>query len=299
MEFILNNELATILPSEIGFNFEALKGELTENLKKYNELVVTEDSIKDAKSEKTSLNKLRTAIEDKRKEVKNSCLKPYELFEVKVKEIVGMIDKPILAIDKQVKVFENIVIEKKKTDINTYYAENIGELAELLPLSKFYDSRWENVGFKIKDAYKVILDTILKVKTELDTIDSLGSEYESQIKDKYLSNYNLTIALAEKSRLEIQAQKLKEYEEIQAQRKLVVPVVTKENQFDGWVEEKKPESVTQLETAAEVETMAQVNAILNNDWQPNTVKLKLWTSSEELKSVYEFFDACNIAYELI
>lgn len=314
MEFILNTDLNKSLSMEIDFNFEALKGDLSENLKKYNELVVTEDSIKDAKDDKAQLNKLRTAIEDKRKEVKKACLTPYEKFEVKIKQIVGMIDEPIQAIDKQVKVFAQIEVEKKKELIDTFYSENIGELSELLPLTKFYDSRWENVSMKIKEVQKVILDTITKVRSELEVISSLGSEYEPQIKDKYLQGLNLTVALAEKSRLEEQARKLKEYEEIQAQRKAEQERIDNERKAEQAkvVQAEpviQPQSVTQLETVAEVETMAQVEAILKveeplfegtlvNTEEPITsMDIRIWATADEIKSVEEFLIACNISFE--
>ena len=76
MKFILKTDLSS-LPQIIDFNFEDMKSELSIKLKQYNALVVTEDSIKSAKDDKAQLNKLRTAIENKRKEIKNQCLAPY------------------------------------------------------------------------------------------------------------------------------------------------------------------------------------------------------------------------------
>ena len=40
-------------------------------------------------------DKLREALETKRKEVKKECMAPYTDFEGKVKELVGLIDKPL------------------------------------------------------------------------------------------------------------------------------------------------------------------------------------------------------------
>ena len=58
MEFVVKTDLENQLPSVIDFNFEEIKAELTEKLSQYNNLIVTEDSIKSAKSDKESLNKL-------------------------------------------------------------------------------------------------------------------------------------------------------------------------------------------------------------------------------------------------
>ena len=105
MEFVMGNSLET-LPKTIDFNFEELKGQLAESLALYTGLVVTEDGIKGAKEDRAKLNKLREALENKRKEVKRECMAPYTDFEAKVKELVGLIDQPIAAIDAQLKEYE-------------------------------------------------------------------------------------------------------------------------------------------------------------------------------------------------
>lgn len=105
MEFVMGNSLET-LPKTIDFNFEELKGQLAESLALYTGLVVTEDGIKGAKEDRAKLNKLREALENKRKEVKRECMTPYTDFEAKVKELVGLIDQPIAAIDAQLKEYE-------------------------------------------------------------------------------------------------------------------------------------------------------------------------------------------------
>ncbi len=212
MEFILKTDLEKSLPQVIDFNFEELKKELSVNLKKYKDLIVTEESIKPAKTDKASLNKLRTAIEDKRKEIKKACLAPYDVFEIKVKEIVGMIDEPIQAIDSQLKTFENQAIEEKKKVITEFYNSNIKDLFALIPLEKIYNPRWENATFPMKDIETEILEFIETFKKDFAVIESLKSEFEEQIKDKYLQTYNLSTALAEKSRLDEQKAKLEEYQ---------------------------------------------------------------------------------------
>ncbi len=215
MEFILKTDLEKSLPQVIDFNFEELKKELSVNLKKYKDLVVTEESIKPAKTDKASLNKLRTAIEDKRKEIKKACLAPYDSFEIKIKEIVGMIDEPIQTIDSQLKVFENLKIEEKKAEINNFYTQNIKDLFALLPLDSIYNPRWENATFDIKEVEKEILTAIETFKKDFAVIESLKSEFEQQIKDNYLQTHNLSTALAEKSRLDEQKAKLEEYQKQQ------------------------------------------------------------------------------------
>ena len=122
MDFLVKTDLQSF-PKSIDFNFTEIKSELEEKLVKYKNLVVTEDGIKAAKADKAKLNKLATAIEDKRKEVKAICLAPYNDFEVKCKELVSLIKAPAVAIDTQVREFENIEKEKKYNELKAYFDE--------------------------------------------------------------------------------------------------------------------------------------------------------------------------------
>ena len=89
----------SVIPQKIDFNSEELKSELAPKLKFYKNLVVTEDSIKDAKSDRAKLNKLKSAFEDKRKEMKKICLAPYEELEKECKENTSMIDEASVSIN--------------------------------------------------------------------------------------------------------------------------------------------------------------------------------------------------------
>ena len=104
------------LPQSIA-NLEELKAELQPKLEKYNNLVVTADSIKEAKADKAILNKLRSTIDDQRKAIKKQYLEPYNVLETQCKEVIALIDAPIQAIDKQIKVFDEI--EEKFGNLET------------------------------------------------------------------------------------------------------------------------------------------------------------------------------------
>ena len=149
MEFVMGNSLET-LPKTIDFNFEELKGQLAESLALYTGLVVTEDGIKGAKEDRAKLNKLREALENKRKEVKRECMAPYTDFEAKVKELVGLIDQPIAAIDVQLKEYEEKRRADKRAAILEIYEETVGELRALLPFEKLWQDTWYNTSVTMK-----------------------------------------------------------------------------------------------------------------------------------------------------
>lgn len=218
MELVIITPKETDFIQEIKFNNEEIKQELAVRLEKYNGLVYTNDSIKDAKTDRANLNKFKEAIETKRKEMKKQCLAPYEKFEAQIKEITAMIDKPILAIDTQVKNFEQIKKDEKLQGIKQFYTDKVADLATLVPFDKIYNEKWLNATYKEADIQKEITDLFAKVESELQIIAELGTEYEAQIKDVYLKSYDLTQALQEKKRLEEQAAKLAEYKRLQEEK---------------------------------------------------------------------------------
>ena len=188
----------------IEFNFDELKTELSTRLEKYNNLTYTEETIKQAKDDRAGLNKFKEAIETRRKEIKNLCLKPYNDFEAKVKELTGLIDQPILAIDSQIKNFDNQRIEAKRVDITDFFNSAIGDLKEILPLEKIFNPKWLNATYKMTNIQKEIVETIGKVNGNLSVIGDLklNPNLALQVKDKYLQTLDFGLAMAEKTRLE-------------------------------------------------------------------------------------------------
>ena len=187
MELVIYTPTEDQFIKEISFNAEEIKAELAQRLEKYNGLVYNEENIKEAKTDRANLNKFKDAIEGKRKEMKKMCLAPYETFEIKIKEITAMIDKPILAIDSQVKGFEQIKKEEKLNGIKLFYADRVGDLKQLVLFDRIYNPKWLNATYKESVIEKEIIDLLTKVESDLQVIAELQSaEYELQIKDTYL-----------------------------------------------------------------------------------------------------------------
>lgn len=155
------------LPQSIA-NLEALKAELQPKLKKYNNLVVTADSIKEAKADKAALNKLRTAIDDQRKAIKKQYLEPYDVLDSQCKEVVALIDAPIQAIDKQIKVFDEMDENKKYSEINEAFL-NL-DPPDWIQLENILNPKWRNKTLKtdtliteIKAAVKELVNGLNKI----------------------------------------------------------------------------------------------------------------------------------------
>ena len=237
------NEMQELKP--IKFNYEEIKQELELQLQKYKNLVFEESDIQEAKKTRADLNRLKKQVNDKKIEVKNEFIKPYTDFETKIKEIISMIDEPCLEIDKQIKAFEEKQKELKKQEILKIYEENIKDLKEILSLQKIWNEKWLNATYKIRDIELEILGTINKVKTDLKVIEDMKSEFEIQLKDKYLLTLDLTSVMQEKSRLE----KIKEITESKKQQEIKIEKqeVKTENAFDNIIRNTKTKMRLTLE----------------------------------------------------
>lgn len=211
MEFkLINPKSESGFIQAVEFNFEELKNELSANLEKYNNIVYTDESIPDAKKDRANLNKFKDVIETERKRIKNLCMKPYNDFEVKVKELTGLIDKPIQAIDTRVKSYEQQKKDAKKVEIETFFSANIGDLISLLPFEKVFSEKWLNATVSLKSVQEEIKQIIEKVNLDLKTIKDLNSEWELTLIDTYLQTLDISAALREKTRLEERKKSLEE-----------------------------------------------------------------------------------------
>lgn len=209
-----NMEFRLINPTEDGFlrvikwNKEELETAVRQKIASYENVVYTGDNLKQAKADRAELNKLTKAIEERRKMVKKTINEPYEIFESELKEILALIQKPVKMIDKQVKAFEDLQKEEKKKSIQAAYDEVIGDLAEILPFDRVFDSRYLNQTYKLATAQADIQAKVGKVRTDLETIDSLESKYKLNAKDVYIKTLDLSRALAENKRLSDLEEKL-------------------------------------------------------------------------------------------
>lgn len=281
MELVIYSPAQEDFLQAIEFNYLEIKQELAIRLEKYQDLVYTEETLKEARADRAALNKFKNAIETRRKEIKKACLKPYEDFEVKIKDIVSMIDEPIEAIDKQVKAYEEIRKEEKLDGIKQFYADKVADLAELVPFDKIFNPRWLNVTYKEADIHKEITDLFIKVEDDLKVIAELQSEHELQIKDVYLQDFDLTAALQEKNRLEEQAAKMAEYKRVQQE---------KERQAQETKEEVPPAAKTTAPNPPQMVKPSKEKAAYI------TIDFRVVATAEQLNELKQFLNDNGIKY---
>jgi hypothetical protein len=257
MEFRLINPTEGGFLRHIDWNRQELEAAVRAKVAAYENVVYTEDSIKDAKADRAELNKLSKAIEDCRKKVKNTVMEPYNTFEGEVKEVLQLIAEPVGMIDKQVKAFEERQKEEKKAAIRATFDEIIGDLAEVLPFEKVFDSRYLNQTYKLAAAQTEIRERVERVRRDLETIDALDSKYKLNAKDVYIKTMDLSKALAENKRLSDLEEKLeaekrrKEQEEAERKR------IEEEKRLQEEEEKKALAAETQRKAEEEEESAAE------------------------------------------
>lgn len=232
-------------PKVIEFNFAELKQEITEKAALYKNMVYTDETIKEAKADKATLNKFITALEDKRKEVKKQCLQPYEDFEKQIKELVAIVDEPVRLINEQVKAYE----DKKKADklekIKEFW-ESV-EHPDWLTCNKIFDQKWLNATTSMKKVEEAIKERLKQICSDMDTLNSLP-EFAFEAVEEYKQSLDVNRAIAEGQQLadiqrrkqEAEAAKAAETEAQQAAQP--DPVVTEEKTPPQPAESQQPEA---------------------------------------------------------
>lgn len=199
------------LPEQIGFNYDELKEQIEKSLEKYQNLVVTQENLNDSEKARTTLRGFKKALDEQRKAIKKKWNEPYDAFEKNIKELLALVDKPILALDKQISVFEEKSRNEKMERIQNFIAEQLFSFMEENKDCPFdtnkiiIDERWFNKTFKDKDIVDSIkqqfqdqLDDYEASERDIELIKTVyetfpDDDYRKPISlDKYLERYKYT-----------------------------------------------------------------------------------------------------------
>lgn len=279
LELRMTTDLATAIPAEIGFNFDELKSELSARLEHYNHLVVTEDTIQAGKEDRANLRKLRDAIETRRKEVKKQCEQPYKAFEARVNELTALIDAPIMAIDSQVKAFEEQQRQQKYAEIEAVYDEKVPEaLREIIPLRRVMDPAWLNKGTSMKKVTEAIETLVKRTRVDMVIIDGVDPKYMTAVQQKYIETLDVQAALNERDKL-VAAEMA--FQQREAERTVYQPPV-----------EKTP-------PAAVYEPTREPAPIPRQDTRLHDLKLAFRLTQSQATALKQFLTDNNIIYQKI
>lgn len=190
------------LPARIDFNFEQLRQEIEEKAKSYSLCVYTEDTVKLAKEDRATLNRLKKALNDERIRREKEYNAPFMEFKAKINELIAIIDKPVEIIDAQVKSFEEAQRKAKADEIQRWYTQNRASIGApvWLELRKIAKPQWANASVKLPAIYEEITQACAKIQADVETINALpGFSFEAM--DVYTKSLDLAAAIAEGQRL--------------------------------------------------------------------------------------------------
>lgn len=247
------------------WDFEKIKGQIQDRLDVYKNIVYTDDNIKSAKEDRSTLNKAKKVIEDYRKEYKAKCMAPYETLEPKIKELVEMIEKQRMLIDDRVKDFEKKQKEEKELEVKKYYNRKafvLGTLAEPL-YNKLLDAKWLNASTsKVKYEEEVQL-AINSALNDINIIKNMNSPYVDTLLEKYIETLSMEVVKAKLDELEIAACKA------------------------GMTQQEKSQVVISNEEKTEIKAN-----------ETEGVNVKIYANTTQMRQICDFMKAIGVNYEM-
>ena len=193
--------------TEIKWNNEELLREIKAKTAEYTDIVYDGDKwIKEAKTDRSNLNKLRTAIETERKRIKKLCMDPYSEFEKQVKEVIAPIDEAIASIDKQLKAADEKARTEKMAEIREAFIEE--GFQDFVELEMIWNEKWLNKTYSMSQIKQEMQEKKYQIGTAVLTIHNLH-EYSFEAMDYYKRTLDLAASLSEAQRL-VELQRRKE-----------------------------------------------------------------------------------------
>lgn len=208
-------ELNVIVKEEVGrisWNYAEMKAELEIKMNEYAAIEYTDETIKSAKADRADLNKLKKAVDDRRKEVKAKFMVPYNDFEAQAKELTSIIDAQAKKIDEKVKEYEARTKKAKYDAIIEYWNSKCDKVPEGIrekAFTQIYDEKWTNLTATQK-AYKDGIDTgIERIVNDIATIESMGNnEFQAEGYKKYCQTLILSDAIMHMNNLQKQKEEI-------------------------------------------------------------------------------------------
>lgn len=288
---------------EITANFDEFKNQVSQELEKYKSKEFTEDTKKDAKKDLAELRKKKAAVNERRIEVKKEYMKPYDEFEAKVKELITLIDEPIILIDYKVKEFEEKRINERKEEILLAYEEIVPEeLKDYIPLERIYGKKWTNAGTKMKDIREELTGKVAITNADITAIKAMRSEKEETALNFYMENNNLASAIKYLSDYEIQkAEILKRKEAEEAARRERELEAERERirleERRRILEEEEIKRKAEKETVEKLKEVDEEQARFLSSEESKKVIYTVVATEEELKDIEQAMTSFGVYFE--
>lgn len=287
-------ELKIYNPQEGGFlqsiewNFEELKAEIEEIVRKYETAVYTDDAIKQMKTDRAKLNRFVNAISGERTRIRKLLLKPDERFGQEVKELTGIVQRAIDNIDGQVKDYERRQREEKTAKVRDFYDANIHDIEAYLPFERVMKPEYANASTTMKSIKEEILALIQKVDEGLAILNEVDSPYAGDMKKVFLETYDIGAAMAKRNQLESEAENRRLYMEEKERRKAEREAARKADADRVMQAGRAPEPEQPRETPQKMETVED---------PVNVIDFRVYATMGQLMKLKAFLSDNGIRFE--
>lgn len=197
-----NIEIIIENPEQGIANYEPLKAAAQELAAVYGSQLVSPDAIKDAKTDMAMLRKLAKTASDMRIKIEREHAAKIATVTKQLKEVAGIFTDAAAKIDSQVKAYDEERKAARMEEIRQIYAEEIGDMADIIPFDKLYRAEWLNKTTTDKTVRGDIQTAVINAQAGIEQIKGLGSTHENAILSAFLDKLSLADALAAKKRLE-------------------------------------------------------------------------------------------------
>ncbi|MCH5271606.1 MAG: DUF1351 domain-containing protein [Lachnospiraceae bacterium] len=314
-----NHEVTiTQQPALIQCDFEKAKAYLAERLQEYQGVIFTEDTKADAKKTVAELRKEKKAFEDRVKEVKKEYMKPFEVFHGQAQELIEMYEQPITFINTQVADFERKRVAERQEYIKNLYNEFICDMAEVLPLSRIYNEKWENATTSKKAICDEIIGWRDEARNAINAIKGMHSEAEEKALAIYMDTLDLSKAMLHISQYEAQKQEImareqerlrqEEQERIRREERAKLEAEQRAIEAERRAQEEKEAALRQAEAeteaavaAAREEAAQEVidSLIAMGDGVANLYEYRLSMTDEQKEKLELYLNSVGIDWEMI
>lgn len=207
---------------DIEANFEVFEARIAEMIADYEDVTVTRDYVRQAKKDRAWLNNQAKDLDAVRLRVKREYLRPVEVFEARVKRLLGPIKDASAAIDEQVKAFEEQEKAEKLRELADHYEAFAGILVDAVDFGRILDQSWLNKAVHVETAKKAIEEIVDRIAREEATLDELKLSHPAEAKATYFATLDMSAAIARSKALDEQEERARRFEaekaEILAQR---------------------------------------------------------------------------------
>lgn len=182
--------------------FDQLKKQLLQLKDKAQRIVVTKESIKEAKQQRASINKFAEQIDSRRKAVKRDYMQPFVNAEEQLKELYALVKDSMYFIDTQIKALDSQDESNKRAEIvKMWEIRNYRSVS----LKLFFNEKWLNKTYSLEKVANDLDEKARQIDEDIRLIENFVPDVveRNYVVMKYKETLDLSGVMSEyKKRIE-------------------------------------------------------------------------------------------------